>query len=345
MIDELRERIRELDEEIIELMIRRIKTAEDIGRLKNEQGILIRDRDVEKTVIERYRKLTEGTVLDPTSAEIICRQLIQNSVEAQAALPKISLKKRKICVIGGKGKMGVWITDLLRGSGHTVGVIDVDDDINIAKNYDVVIISVPISSVGGVLKTLDGICDKQLIFDISSLKSPFIDLLEDMGSRKKVCSVHPMFGPSAPSLYDRNMIVCNCGNPDAVKEAIEIFSGHGANFKEMPVSEHDRHMSYVLGLSHAVNIAFFTVLERSNISFDDFKDVASTTLRKNIETNLSVVDEDPSLYYEIQHLNSNSSHAWDEFAAAVEDLRDASLNDDPAKFEMLMKKGKKFFDE
>ena len=345
MIDDLRDKIRKLDEEIIKLMIERVETAEEIGRLKNELGLLIRDREVEKRVIERYRELTKGTSLDSASAEAICKVLIQNSVEAQAALPKVSAKKKKVCVIGGKGKMGVWITKLLRGSGHTVDAVDVGDDIGAAKNYDVVIISVPLSSVGDILLSLDKICKDQLIFDISSLKSPFINIIKEMGSRKKVCSIHPMFGPSAPSMYDRNVIVCDCGSKTAVKEVKEILGGHGENFKDMHISDHDRYMSYVLGLSHAVNIAFFTVLERSGISFDDFESVASTTFEKNIDTNLSVASEDSLLYYEIQHLNSNSSSVWDEFSDAVEDVRDASMDNNPEKFDMIMKKGKRFFNE
>ena len=345
MIDDLREKIRELDEEIIELMIKRIETSEEIGRLKNDLGLAIRDKNVEKKVIERYRELSKGSLLDPASAETICKVLIQNSVEAQAALPKVSATKKKVCVIGGNGKMGKWISDLLRNSGHTIHALDVGDDIQKAAECDVVIVSVPISAVGDILLNLDGICKKQLIFDISSLKSPFLEILEDMGTRRKICSIHPMFGPSAASMYDRNVIICDCGNADAVKEVKELLGEHGENFKDMKASEHDKFMSYILGLSHAENIAFFTVLERSGISFKDFEETASTTFRKSIEMNLSVASEDPLLYYEIQHLNDSSSSVWDEYLNAIEDLRDASMDDDPANFEMLMKKGKKFFNE
>ena len=344
MIDDLRDKIREIDEELLRLMIERIETAEEIGRLKNDLGLVIRDREVEKMVTERYRKASEGTLLDPVSAEMISRILIQNSVEAQAALPKICTRKR-ICVIGGEGKMGKWISKVLSRSGHDVGIIDVGDDIRRASEYEVVIISIPISSVRDVLKILDEVCDEQLIFDISSLKTPMLDVLRDMGSRKKVCSVHPMFGPSARSMYDRNVIICNCGNDNAVREVMELIGGHGENFKEIDVAEHDRYMSYVLGLSHAVNIAFFTTLERSGIPFKDIVGTASTTFRKNIDTNRSVALEDPRLYYEIQHMNGSSSSVWDEFSNSVEDIRDASLDDDAEKFIMLMKKGKKYFDE
>ena len=343
MINDLRDKIREIDENIVKLAAERIRITEEIGKIKVKEGSQIRDLEVEKKVIERYHKASEGTLLDQTSAEEIAKILIQNSVEVQAALPRKKGSKKKVCVIGGKGKMGQWVSRLLEGSGHTVSVLDTDDELTAAADSDAVVISVPISAVRGVLMQLDEICNEQLIFDISSLKSPFIDVLKEMGSRKRVCSIHPMFGPSARSMYDRNVIVCDCGNRDAVNDATELIGDHGENIMIMNVSEHDRYMSYVLGLSHAVNIAFFTALERSGISFKDFERTASTTFKKNLDTNVSVASEDPLLYYEIQNLNINSSNVWKEFSDAVEDLKKASLNSDPESFAKLMNNGRKFF--
>ena len=343
MINDLRDKIREIDENIVKLAAERIRIAEEIGKIKITEGSQIRDLEVEKKVIERYHKASEGTLLDQTSAEEIAKILIQNSVEVQAALPRKKGSKKKVCVIGGKGKMGQWVSRLLEGSGHTVAVLDTDDELTAAADSDAVVISVPISAVRGILMQLDEICNEQLIFDISSLKSPFIDVLKEMGSRKRMCSIHPMFGPSARSMYDRNVIICDCGNSDAVNDAIELIGDHGENIMIMNVSEHDRYMSYVLGLSHAVNIAFFTALERSGISFKDFERTASTTFKKNLDTNVSVASENPLLYYEIQNLNINSSNVWKEFSDAVEDLKKASLNNDPESFAKLMNNGRMFF--
>jgi len=92
-----------------------------------------------------------------------------------------------------------------------------------------------------------------------------------------------------------------------------------------------------------VNIAFFTVLERSGISFEDMMSVASTTFNKNLEANRSVALEDPMLYYEIQRLNSNSQGMWGMFSGAVEDLRRASLSEDPSEFADLMSRGRRYF--
>ena len=137
--------------------------------------------------------------------------------------------------------------------------------------------------------------------------------------------------------------VRNYGELAGVDEAKELFDGRGGNIRTMYIEHHDEYMSYVLGLSHAVNIAFFTVLERSGITFSDMQTVASTTFRKNMDTNASVALEDPQLYYEIQHLNRNRDEMWNLFSEAVEDLKEASLSDDPSEFVDLMHKGRDYF--
>ena len=144
-------------------------------------------------------------------------------------------------------------------------------------------------------------------------------------------------------MHDRNLVVCDCGSPEAVEDALSLFGNHGANIRTMPVEDHDRYMSYVLGLSHAVNIAFFTALDRSGISFRDMESVASTTFEKMMDTNQSVALEDPYLYYEIQHMNSSRETMLKEFDSAVHDVVEAALSDDPSAFKELMDRGREYF--
>ena len=252
---------------------------------------------------------------------------------------------RRICIIGGNGKMGGMMARLLEG--NEVAIIDPNAGNGLiledSSNYEVVIVSVPISATRDTLLKLDGICRDQLIFDISSLKSPFLDILKDMGARRRVCSVHPMFGPGIKSVQGRNMILCDCGSMDAVNDVASLFEGCGMSMRRMDVAMHDEYMSYVLGLSHAVNIAFFRVLEQSGIPFQDFQSVSSTTFEKMMDTNISVALEDPRLYYEIQHLNVGCERMWIEFAKAVDDVKNASLNPNPEDFIKIMNDGRMFF--
>lgn len=347
-LEEVRKEIGDIDREILELMVRRLELAKEVGKDKVARNAPVRNLAQEKNVVDRYRGFALEHGMNPIYAEHICRILMQESIEIQASLPRSASEMHHVAIIGGYGKMGRWFADLLRQSGHRVDIIDpssgngltVDD----AKWADTVIVSVPISRTKGVLEKLDSICpENTLIFDIASLKSPFIDTLLDMGTRRRVCSVHPMFGPSAESMYDRNLLVCNCGSDDAVDAVLKLLGNHGADVRTMPVRDHDRYMSYVLGLSHAVNIAFFTVLDRSGIDFDDMRSVASTTYNKLMDTNESVALEDPYLYYEIQHLNAYREDMLNEFNKAVHDVVNAALADSPEAFKDLMDKGREYF--
>ena len=348
-LDELRDEIRKKDLEIIRLISERTDLAKQIGMAKFEQGLPIRNVKVEKKVIARYVEEGAKYQLSEGSMESIAKAAIQEAVDAEARLIKPD-KGKRIAIIGGAGKMGNWMVNTLRGYGNGVFVIDpaVENGFTMkdCAMADAVIVSVPIHATPGVLKELDGICGEDtLIFDLSSLKTPIIDTLKDMASRKKVCSMHPMFGPSAPSLFGRNIIVCDCGNKAAVEEAVSLFDDRGGNIRVMDVVDHDRYMSYVLGLTHAVNIALFTVLDRSGFTFEDLQTVASTTFNKGLDANRSVASEDPQLYYEIQHLNGNRLDMWKLFGEAVKDLEEASMSDDPEAFRRLMEAGHRYFEQ
>lgn len=348
---ELRDEIAGLDRQIIELVSRRTAAAEEVGRIKRSQGLPIVNSAVEEKVIARYVGSSGSTGLSEELLEKLAKAFIQEAVEHELAIPSVKQSERKkVSVIGGGGKMGAWVARLLEGDGHTVAIIDpaVDNGLTIedASESDVVVVSVPIHVTGPVLEELDKICRADaLIFDLASLKTPFIGSLLDMAKRRRVCSIHPMFGPSARTMFDRNLIICDCGCSEAVDVVRSMFDDRGGHIRSMDVREHDEYMSYVLGLSHAVNIAFFTVLERSGITYDDMRSVASTTFRKSMETNESVALEDPSLYYEIQHANSSRDVMWEMFSGAVDDLRKASMSDDSSSFRALMEAGRRYFEK
>ncbi len=347
-LDELRDGIRQRDLEIIRLIAERTELAKQIGEIKIGQGLPIRNLEVEKKVIDRYIEEGSKHGLSEGCMRSMAAAAIQEAVDSESRLFKKE-KGKNIAIVGGAGKMGAWVADLMKGDGSTISVIDPalknGCTLSDCAKADAVIVSVPIHAVAGVMQELDAICGEDtLIFDLSSLKSSIVDTLRDMAKRKKVCSVHPMFGPSVPSMYDRNLIVCDCGNEEAVKEAIALFDDRGGNIRVMDIGEHDGYMSYVLGLTHAVNIALFTALERSGHSFKDLQSVASTTFNKGLDTNRSVASEDPMLYYEIQHVNIHRDEMWRLFSEAVNDIREASVSDNPERFREIMEAGRAFFE-
>jgi len=345
-LDILRKKIADIDKEIVELMIRRNDTAGEIGNIKKMLGMPLTDRSVENAVVERYRAAAENTSLPADTAESICRILIKSSVELQSPIVRKGCDK-SITIVGGNGKMGKWMQRYFESMGAKVNVIDVSAGVpEDMRDSDVVVISVPISSVGSVLEEADRLCRKDaLIFDVSSVKTPFTMKLKDMAERRKVCSVHPMFGPSAASMNGRNVIVCDCGCKAAVSEASELFDNDGSNIIVTDIGRHDELIAYVLGFAHASNITFFTALSDSGIPFRQLKETSSTTFERCLAACLPVSEENASLYHSIQRMNARSEEMWDVYENALKKVRDASLTDDDDMFAELMDSGKRYLND
>jgi len=342
-LEQLRKEIEAIDSKIVGLMIQRNDVAREIGTLKNELGIPLKNLEVEKKVIERYRKMSENSSLPPDVSESVSRLLIDSSVELQSAIPRKRCEK-KVTIVGGTGGMGRWLQRYLTGLGAAVNIfsrtVGCADDM---RDSDIVIISVPISSVESKLKEADAVCKKDaLIFDISSVKSPFAECLMNMAERRKVCSVHHMFGPSIISMLGRNVVICDCGCREAVSEAAELFDSEGSNLIFTSIERHDEFMAYVLAFAHASNIVFFTALRDSGIPFDELNGIASTTFRKCLNTCIPVSEENAPLYHEIQRLNDNTESMWDVFEKALTEVKEASLSYDPDRFIKIMEDGKEY---
>ena len=110
----------------------------------------------------------------------------------------------------------------------------------------------------------------------------------------------------------------------------------------MSLDEHDRLIAYVLGLSHAVNIAFFTALAGSGERAPRLVQMSSTTFDAQFDIASAVAEESADLYFEIQRLNEYGAESLDALAQAVDSLRSAVQSGDQARFTALMHAGREY---
>ena len=102
-----------------------------------------------------------------------------------------------------------------------------------------------------------------------------------------------MFGPDTELLSGRHVIFIDLGNAEALQEAQELFAPTMAERVVMGLDEHDRLIAYVLGLSHALNIAFFTALADSGEAAPRLARLSSTTFDAQLEVASRVAAESP----------------------------------------------------
>ena len=141
------------------------------------------------------------------------------------------------------------------------------------------------------------------------------------------------------------MIHVDVGRPDALADAQTLFAATMVEQVVTGLDEHDRLIAFVLGLSHAISIAFFTALANSGEAAPRLAGLSSTTFDAQLAVSSLVAGESPALYFEIQSLNEYGQESLAALGQAVERLRELVANGDAAGFEGLMRQGRAYLDD
>ena len=148
-----------------------------------------------------------------------------------------------------------------------------------------------------------------------------------------------MFGPDTELLSGRHVIFIDLGDAEALAEARALFDSTMADLVVMGLDEHDRLIAFVLGLSHALNIAFFTALAESGEAAPRLARMSSTTFDAQLDVATRVAAENPDLYYEIQSLNDYGVESLNALQAAVDRLCRSVREGDAPAFVAMMRQG------
>ncbi len=358
-LEDLRQRLTELDRQLIALVADRKAVSEEVARVKRATGRATRDYEREREVILGVRAAASERGVSPALAEQLLRLLIRSSLttQEQASVAAHGAGSgRRALVIGGGGKMGGWMAAFLGSQGFAVevadpqrapeGVMHVTDWRHTDLRQDVIVLATPLGITDAILRDLALRRPPGLIFDVGSLKSPLRAGLMALKSHGcKVTSVHPMFGPDTELLSGRHVLFVDLGHEGALASARELFAHTMAEQVVTSLDEHDRLIAYVLGLSHALNIAFFTVLADSGEAAPKLARMSSTTFDAQLEVAARVAQDSPELYYEIQSLNDYGAESLEALAQAVERLRTSVLSRDHDTFVALMRHGRDYLED
>jgi len=353
---ELRGRLDALDHELLQLVAERQAISTDISAVKRATGQSTRDFRREREVLLKARADAEALGVPPALAESILHSLILASLTTQEQARVAAQGRgsgRRALVIGGRGKMGRWTAEFMASQGFAITVADPGGEVpgydwladwrQSDLTHDVIVVATPLKIANEVLRALAERKPRGVVFDIGSLKTPLREGLEALRkARCRVTSVHPMFGPDTNLLSGRHVIFIDLGDPQALDEARGLFSSTMADLLVMGLDEHDRLIAFVLGLSHALNIAFFTALAESGEGAPRLARMSSTTFDAQLEVATKVASENPDLYYEIQSLNEYGEESLTALRDAVERLWRAVHEHDAASFVAMMQRGHEY---
>src|SRR6185503_20166892 len=358
-LEELRKRLSEVDRDLIGLVAARQKIIAEIGAHKIQNSVPTRDYEREREVLKGAHERARSLGLEPELAEQIMALLIRASLahqEQTRVAAQTSGAGKRVLIVGGAGKMGAWFGHFLSSQGFAIEVSDpspaqvpfprVADWRDSPLDHDLIIVATPMKIAGNVLTELAKRRPRGVVVDIGSLKSPLRGGLERLAAAGcKVTSIHPMFGPDTRLLSGRHVVFCDVGVPEATREARALFASTMAEQIEMSVDDHDRLMAYVLGLSHALNLAFFTALAESGELVPRLQRMSSTTFDAQLRVASLVAGDNPHLYFDIQTLNDYGPAALQALRAATERIERLVESRDEAGFVELMAAGRRYLEQ
>jgi prephenate dehydrogenase/chorismate mutase len=269
-VNRIRDRIDELDQEMVRLLKNRYENARLLGRIKQRRGLEYRDPEREKIILRKIERTAAAFDLDPKLIKPIFDQIFAFSVRAQRDHPEQSAKRldqTRILIVGGTGGMGRFFARFasLQGAKVKIAGREINKTRTAAKEMevepgtildasssDIVILAVPMEeTVRVATETSSLMTPGSLLADISSVKTEISDrIAEKIPKGLEYVSLHPLFGPNIDHLHDQTIIAVFYRPGQKWLKLARALQGGGSKVLTMSAVQHDRAMAYVQGLHH-----------------------------------------------------------------------------------------------
>jgi prephenate dehydrogenase len=257
---------------------------------------------------------------------------------------------RVVSIVGATGMMGRWFTQYFANRGWHVhaysrskekldalkreldaskfaGIISFTTDLQqcIPKSAWIML-SVPITAHEEAIKSVAPLARKDaVLFDIASVKGRIPALL--VGARRDhgihILSTHPMYGPGAESMKNKNFILIDLeGDKKVVDRFRTIIEPDKPTIIETSADEHDRMIAFTLGIPHMLNILFGKMLKDHGADISKLVAFEGTTFHLQHLISQEVVTQEPFIYATIELENQAFIDMLSEFKSIAEQFID-----------------------
>ncbi len=300
----LRNRIDDIDSQILSLLAGRQAEVKKVMRLKKKHHVPVYHPAREEDLISKLRAEAKKACLEPDFLEDLYRVILRQSrVEQTDKMAHKGLRPgANILIIGGSGQMGSFFSSLFQKSGYHVKSLtehDWDQAGVLCKDIDLALVSVPIDKTEGVIeKIAPFLSSETLLADLTSIKEkPLKKMLTSHPG--PVIGLHPIFGPTSASL-DKQIIVVTPGrNPDQCRWLIDQLILWGAVMVESSAKEHDDIMAIVQALRHFATFCFGRFLYEKHVRLEKTLEFSSPIYRLELGMVGRLFAQESALYSEI----------------------------------------------
>ncbi|EHP85133.1 prephenate dehydrogenase [Methanotorris formicicus] len=275
------------------------------------------------------------------------------------------MKNYKVSIIGGTDGLGKWFAKYLKSKNFDVtvtgrdivkgksvekelGVKFTNNNIEAAKEGDIVIVAVPINVTERVIREVaPHVREGCLLMDITSIKEIPSKTMEEYAKEGvTVVPTHPMFGPSTPSLMRQVVILTPSERhkkSEWFRKVKDFLEKEGARVIVIKPEEHDRIMGVVQGLTHFAYISLGATLKELGVDIKESRKYASPIYELMIYIIGRIIGQNPYLYADIQMHNPQIKHIHETFIGQCNLIKNIVERKDREEFVKLMKEAAKHF--
>jgi chorismate mutase/prephenate dehydrogenase len=308
-LDQLRQKIDEIDSQLVQLLSKRAKITAQVGKYKSQVGLPIYVPEREAELIAKRRAEAEQQKVSPVLVEDLLRRIMRESYHTQnvdylCTNPQI----KKIVVVGGAGALGKIFVDMFKRSGYLVQLLELNDWPNadtILDDAGLVLVAVPIKLTESIISRLTNLPSNCVLVDITSTKQK--PLAAMMAAHKgPVLGLHPMFGPDIASLVKQVVVVCHGRNAEEYEWLLKQIRIWGGILQQTTAKEHDDAMVFIQVMRHFCSFVFGAHLAGENPPLERLIALSSPIYRLELAMVGRLFAQDPSLYADIIFNNADS---------------------------------------
>lgn len=303
-LDELRGKIDNIDNEILELISKRFALVKEIGNLKKAEGLEIYDPEREEKIAKRWKSEGRRYGLDSQMLMPILKSILGFSKYREEGQ-----ENRKSIVIIGTGSMAEALGLLAKNAGHTVYITGRNPEKvkslsmligakplpvkGVAADY--IVLCVPPNVLNKKLLRLVANCRCERLMDISSSKTEFFSRATKLASEAgmSIVSTHPLFGIEDAYAGSKIAIITDNCTTEEADEAARFWSSAGLVPVKMSMEEHEKAMAVSQVLRHAYALGFYdSVIELSKRLNVDYRSAVTAKFSQMLENAEAIKSEE-----------------------------------------------------
>ena len=332
----LRDKIDDVDQQLVELLSKRLTLVAEVGEIKSEHGLPIYVPEREVAMLEKRREEAELKGVPGDLIEDILRRVMRESYasEKDSGFKTVKPEVGNVVIIGGGGKLGQLFARMFKLSGYHVDILeqgDWDKADALFVNAGLVLVSVPIHLTTAIIAKLSNLPKNCILADITSIKDKPLQAMLDVHAGP-VVGLHPMFGPDVSNLAKQVIVCCEGREPAQYQWLLQQMQIWGAKIYDVDANQHDDAMTLIQALRHFTSFVYGAHLAEENPDLQQLLDLSSPIYRLELAMVGRLFAQDPSLYADIILSSENNVAMIRRYAERFKQAADMLESHDRAGF-------------